>query len=103
MAYEIRCAAGMGDAATPTNAAEMLGEPLATSAEIQRFYQHLDQVMVESGFLDPNTPRLLTRRIRRLFNRVEMTSNEVNILRGILSAVTQSAATTKSCTKSQRL
>jgi len=69
---------------------------LPTSAEIQRFYQHLDQVMVESGFLDPNNPRLLTRRVRRLFNRVEMTSNEVNILRGILSAVTQSEAKTKS-------
>ncbi|HJX18625.1 MAG TPA: RNA methyltransferase [Acidiferrobacterales bacterium] len=96
IAYEIRCAAVTDDAATPANAAEMLGEPLATSAEIQRFYQHLDQVMVESGFLDPNNPRLLTRRIRRLFNRVELTSNEVNILRGILSAVTQPAAKTKS-------
>ncbi|MBS1245937.1 MAG: methyltransferase [Proteobacteria bacterium] len=96
IAYEIRCAAETGAAATPTIAAEMLGEPLATSAEIQRFYQHLDQVMVESGFLDPNNPRLLTRRVRRLFNRVEMTSNEVNILRGILSAVTQSEAKTKS-------
>ena len=96
IAYEIRCAAVTDDAATPANAAEMLGEPLATSAEMQRFYQHLDQVMVESGFLDPNNPRLLTRRIRRLFNRVELTSNEVNILRGILSAVTQPAAKTKS-------
>jgi len=95
IAYEIRCAAVTGAAATPTNA-EMLGEPLATSAEIQRFYQHLDQVMVASGFLDPKNPRLLTRRVMRLFNRVEMTSNEVNILRGILSAVTQSDTKTKS-------
>jgi TrmH family RNA methyltransferase len=96
IAYEIRCAAETSDAAAPTSAAEMLGEPLATSAELQRFYQHLDQVMVASGFLDPKNPRLLTRRVRRLFNRVEMTSNEVNILRGILSAVTQSEAKTKS-------
>jgi len=96
IAYEIRRAAETSDVAVSTSAAEMLGEPLATSAEIQRFYQHLDQVMVASGFLDPKNPRLLTRRIRRLFNRVEMTSNEVNILRGILSAVTQSEAKTKS-------
>jgi len=96
IAYELRCATETGDAATLTNAAEMLGEPLATSAEVQRFYQHLDQVMVASGFLDPKNPRLLTRRVRRLFNRVEMTSNEVNILRGILSAVSQSEAKTKS-------
>lgn len=96
IAYEIRCAAVTGDVATSTNAAEMLGEPLATSAELQRFYQHLDQVMVASGFLDPKNPRLLTRRVTRLFNRVEMTSNEVKILRGILSAVAQSNAKTKS-------
>jgi len=96
IAYEIRCAVETGFTITPTNAAEMLGEPLATGLEIQRFYQHLDQVMVESGFLDPDNPRLLTRRIRRLFNRIEMTSNEVNILRGILSAVTQSVPKTKS-------
>jgi len=52
--------------------------------------------MVESGFLDPKNPRLLRRRIMRLFNRVEMTSNEVNILRGILSAATQPVPKAKS-------
>jgi len=94
--YEIRRAIETGAVEVPGNTADLLGEPLASSAEVQRFYQHLDQVMVESGFLDPNNPRLLTRRIRRLFNRVEMTSNEVNILRGILSAVTQPVTRTKS-------
>jgi len=89
IAYEIRRAIEAGDAAAPADAAEMLGEPLATSGEVQRFYQHLDQVMVATGFLDPNNPRLLRRRIMRLFNRIELTSNEVNILRGILSAATQ--------------
>lgn len=96
IAYEIRRASETGAAAAPTVAADMLGEPLATSAEVQRFYQHLDQVMVETGFLDPKNPRLLRRRIMRLFNRVEMTSNEVNILRGILSAATQPQSKTKS-------
>lgn len=96
IAYEIRRATETNDVAVPASVADMLGEPLATSAEIQRFYQHLDQVMVTSGFLDPKNPRLLSRRVMRLFNRIEMTSNEVNILRGILSAVTQSEAKTKS-------
>jgi tRNA (cytidine32/uridine32-2'-O)-methyltransferase len=96
IAYEIRRALTADPAAAPVDAAEMLGEPLATSAEVQRFYRHLDQVMVASGFLDPHNPRLLRRRIMRLFNRVELTSNEVNILRGILSAVTQPVAKTKS-------
>ena len=96
IAYEIRCALAVRDLAAPADTADMLGEPLATNAEMQRFYQHLDQVMVESGFLDPKNPRLLRRRIMRLFNRVEMTSNEVNILRGILSAATQPVPKAKS-------
>ena len=96
IAYEIRRALGAGDAALPTSAAEMLGEPLATSAEMQRFYRHLEQVMVATRFLDPQNPRLLMRRVMRLFNRVQLTSNEVNMLRGILAAVTQPAAKTKS-------
>ena len=88
IAYEIRRACAVG-AAAPTGAAEVLGEPLATSAEVQQFYQHLEQVMTQTGFLDPRNPRLLMRRIMRLYNRVEMTSNEVNILRGILTSCTQ--------------
>jgi TrmH family RNA methyltransferase len=96
IAYEIRRAVGADGAAIPTSTADMLGEPLATSAEIQLFYQHLDQVMVETGFLDPKNPRLLRRRIMRLFNRVELTSNEVNILRGILAAATQPVPKAKS-------
>jgi TrmH family RNA methyltransferase len=95
IAYEIRRAGGADHAAALAGPAEMLGEPLATRGEVQRFYQHLDQVMVETGFLDPNNPRLLRRRIMRLFNRVEMTSNEVNILRGILASLTQPAPKAK--------
>jgi len=96
IAYEIRRAAGAGAVAVPASTEDMLGEPLATSAEIQLFYQHLDQIMIETGFLDPENPRLLRRRIMRLFNRVELTSNEVNILRGILSAAMQQAPKAKS-------
>jgi TrmH family RNA methyltransferase len=96
IAYEIRCAAETSDAEASVDSTDMLGEPLATSGEVQRFYEHLDQVMVETGFLDPENPRLLRRRIMRLFNRVKLTSNEVNILRGILSAVTQPVPKSKS-------
>jgi tRNA (cytidine32/uridine32-2'-O)-methyltransferase len=74
---------------------EALGEPLATHAEVQRFYGHLEEVLVETGFLDPKNPRLLMRRLMRLFNRVELTNNEVNILRGILTAVAQTRGRTK--------
>ena len=91
VAYELR-RASLADITVSTpvvGTAEMLGEPLATSAEVQQFYQHLEQVMTQTGFLDPRNPRLLMRRIARLYNRVELTSNEVNILRGILTSFTQ--------------
>jgi tRNA/rRNA methyltransferase len=42
--------------------------------------------MVRSGFLDPHNPRRLLERLRRLFGRARLESQEVNILRGMLTA-----------------
>ena len=86
MAYEIWRASEAGESQAPTAPDELLGEALATHAEVQQFYQHLELAMRETGFLDPENPRLLMRRIMRLYNRVQMTRNEVNILRGILAS-----------------
>jgi tRNA (cytidine32/uridine32-2'-O)-methyltransferase len=61
--------------------------PLATGADMEHFYAHLESVLTELQFLDPQNPRLLMRRLRRLFIRANPDQNEVNILRGILSAV----------------
>ena len=57
--------------------------------EMERFYQHLEQTLVELDFLDPDNPRKLMRRLRRLYNRARPDENEVNILRGMLSAAQQ--------------
>ena len=59
----------------------------ATSEEIEGYYQHLEQVMTTTQFLDTNNPGLLLQRLRRLYQRAELSKNEVNILRGILSSV----------------
>ena len=59
----------------------------ATAGEMDRLYEHLERVLVRIGFLDPANPRLLMRRLARLFNRAELDQNELNILRGILTAV----------------
>jgi TrmH family RNA methyltransferase len=60
---------------------------IAVSAgEMERLYEHLEQTLVELDFLDPDNPRQLMRRLRRLFNRAGPDENEVNILRGMLSA-----------------
>ncbi|HHJ13012.1 MAG TPA: RNA methyltransferase [Gammaproteobacteria bacterium] len=60
------------------------------AGEMERFYEHLEQVLKEIGFLDPGNPRQLMRRLRRLFQRARPDQNEINILRGMLSAVQKS-------------
>jgi len=56
------------------------------AAEMESFYAHLEQSLVEVRYLDPENPRLLMRRLRRLFGRAEVTHSEMNILRGMLAA-----------------
>jgi tRNA/rRNA methyltransferase len=46
-------------------------------------------MMVDTGFFDPAHPTKLMPRIRRLFGRTRLEREEVNILRGILKAITQ--------------
>lgn len=59
--------------------------PLAPSGDMEHFYAHLKQVLGEIDFED-RTGHLMER-LRRLFNRAQLDRNELNILRGILSAV----------------
>jgi TrmH family RNA methyltransferase len=63
----------------------------ATVAELEGLYAHLEQGLVDVGYLDPASPKKLMRRLRRLFNRAKPYESEVNILRGVLAA-TQRAA-----------
>lgn len=62
-------------------------EPAATREELEHFYAHLERVLTDVRFLDPDDPRLLMRRLRRLFVRAQPDRNEINILRGILAAI----------------
>jgi len=83
IAYEIRMAGGGAVSAMPPRDA-----PLATPQDLERLYGHLEQVMNEVDFRDrTQSGTHLMGRIRRMFNRAELDSNEVNILRGILTAV----------------
>jgi TrmH family RNA methyltransferase len=83
IAYEIRMAWHRPGAAVPPREV-----PLATPEQMERFYQHLEEVMTEADFRDrtQNGTHLMGR-IRRMFNRAELDGNEVNIMRGILKAV----------------
>jgi TrmH family RNA methyltransferase len=90
VAYEIMMAALLHDDAPKSSAEEP--PDYASATETEAFYAHMEQVLIEIGFLDPAKPRFLMRRLRRLFIRARLDKNEVNILRGILTAVRQSRA-----------
>lgn len=60
---------------------------LAEQQEQERMYTHLEKVLVDIDFLDPDNPRQLMPRLRRLFQRAVLDKVEVNILRGILTHV----------------
>lgn len=59
---------------------------LVDVADMELLYEHLERVMLKTDFLDPKQPKLLMQRLRRLFNRAQVGKQELNILRGILTA-----------------
>ena len=65
---------------------ESPSEPVATAKELKGFYAHLEKVLLEIEFSDGRSSTLM-RKIVRLFNRAGLYKQEVNILRGILSAI----------------
>lgn len=59
----------------------------ANADEMEKFFAHLQAVLIELDFLKLSAPRKLMARLRRLFTRARPDVNEINILRGILTAV----------------
>ena len=58
----------------------------ATGDEVERFYVHLEAALAELEFLNPGSPSKLMLKLRWLFARTRLAKEEVNILRGILTA-----------------
>ncbi len=54
--------------------------------EIEVFYKHLEETLVDLRYLDPDKPRLIMRKLRSIIGRIELSRPEINILHGILSA-----------------
>ena len=86
LCYELRLAAFDGSPPVLSKAVPF-ASPAATNDDVERFYAHLQRVMVDTGFLDPAQPKRLMPKLRRLFGRAELERDEINILRGILDAV----------------
>lgn len=62
-------------------------EPLVTHQQMEQFYPHFEKMLHEIEFLDPENPRLLPLRLRRLFGRIQLDRMEYHLLRGIFSRV----------------
>jgi tRNA/rRNA methyltransferase len=90
LCYELRLAAF--DSHPPVVSKRCLLPRPGEHQDVQRFFEHLERVMVSSGFLDPLRPRRLLPKLRRLFGRAELERDEINILRGLLDAVERQVA-----------
>jgi TrmH family RNA methyltransferase len=95
MAYELRVAAqGIADIAVDP----LDWEPV-DDRQMEGFFEHLEQTLLDIRFLNPKQPKRLMMRLRRLFNRARPDQNEINILRGILKASQESSGNGHTRTK----
>lgn len=86
--YEIR-KANLLTEEEPAEQEEYWDQERATGEQVEHFYDHLERVMIAIDFHDPDNPRQLMQRMRRLFSRIRIDVMEMNILRGILTNIEQ--------------
>ncbi|MCK5366535.1 MAG: RNA methyltransferase [Gammaproteobacteria bacterium] len=67
------------------------GAGATTAAELEGLYTHLEQALADIGYYDPQSPKLLMRRLRQFYGRARPDRAELNILRGILAASQRAA------------
>ena len=81
MAYELRMATLSAAPVTSEAAA------LAPLEDIEFFYVRLEETLKRIQFLDPDHPKRLMPRIRRMFARTQLEKEEFSILMGILKQI----------------
>jgi tRNA/rRNA methyltransferase len=63
-------------------------EPIAAdAAAVQGVLDHWQEALIANGFLNPAAPKKLVPRLNQLFNRAQLTPEEVHILRGIARSI----------------
>lgn len=88
LAYEARVAA-LGDSESQLAVGTEIGfrgEP-ASVAQIEGMYAHLEEALLAISFLNADNPKKLMPRLKRLFSRAQLETEEVNILRGIANQI----------------
>jgi tRNA/rRNA methyltransferase len=63
----------------------------ADAAQVAGLLGHLEKALIEIGFLDPEAPKKLMPRLNQLFNRADLTPEEIHILRGVAKAMIETA------------
>ena len=86
VAYEWRLALGGFPVVSPVQESN-----LADAAQVAGMLSHLEKALVEIGFLDPLAPKKLMPRLNQLFNRADLTPEEIHILRGVAKAMIETA------------
>jgi tRNA/rRNA methyltransferase len=90
IAYEWRTALGGFKSVEPAQA--RTDSKLADAQAVAGMLAHWERALVDVGFLDPAAPRKLMPRLNQLFNRAELTAEEIHILRGVAKAMSEAAA-----------
>ncbi len=67
-----------------------LQEEYPRHQELERFYAHLEQVIMQTEFISAQQPGQVMNKLRRMFTRARPEAQEINILRGILTSVQKS-------------
>lgn len=90
MCYELRMAITTGELHYQKKPAE-----LASQQDLERFYEHMREVLEQIGYINPRAPKKLFERLRRMYGRTRLEKEEVNLLRGILTLTQQPKKHTK--------
>lgn len=84
LTYEVRMSALSETEAAPLAQWDV---PPARAHDLELYYEHLEQALVDLEFHDPGNPRQTMARLRRLFNRIRPDRMELSIMRGVLTSI----------------
>jgi tRNA (cytidine32/uridine32-2'-O)-methyltransferase len=86
LCYEIRMAS-LADKNGSLPTFNEWDQPPAKIKDLELYFEHLEQVLVDISFHDRENPRQTMARLRRLYGRIRLDEMELSILRGVLTAV----------------
>ncbi|MGU3144588.1 tRNA (cytosine(32)/uridine(32)-2'-O)-methyltransferase TrmJ [Vibrio cholerae] len=87
LSYEVRMAYL---ALQQSSQSSTLQEEYPRHQELERFYAHLEQVIMQTEFISAQQPGQVMNKLRRMFTRARPEAQEINTLRGILTSVQKS-------------